>query len=540
MTLTRWPSVTGSAGESEFGLRLATFLRGWPAFAERPGDVWLTPARHGYPAQNVYALVPGRSSRTLVLSGHYDTVGTEDYGEWQALAGEPAALSAAMIGALSALSDPSAAETLALQDLQSGDFLPGRGLLDMKGGLAAGLAVLERYAARPLAERPGHLLLVATPDEEGRSSGARAVAHDLPGLAQEHGWQVVAGINLDATADVGSGEEGRAAYLGTVGKVLISALVVGRGAHAAYPFDGVSASLLAAALVERIEAAPELADHDPAQDEREAAAPPVCLEMRDGKTGYDVTSPGQVWCAFNVLTHTRTPGQVLEQFVELSRAAAQGALLRFSRRAALARSPNAAALAELRAEVLTFGDLQERAVKRAGPEVVQRLRAQPAGTDPLADSRRIMSALAVLAELDGPAVVLGFGALHYPATQLGRAAGDRCLAEAARQHAAQLAQETGQSLRLREYFPGISDMSFLGQPTDGLTAQLLAQHTPHPAHVDPAPPDALRFPVINIGPWGRDYHQRLERVQLPYSFGVVPELLWRVCHSVLEAEQPPE
>ena len=34
---------------------------------------------------------------------------------------------------------------LALADLKSGDFLPGRGLLDMKSGLAAGLAAMEAY-----------------------------------------------------------------------------------------------------------------------------------------------------------------------------------------------------------------------------------------------------------------------------------------------------------------------------------------------------------------------------------------------------------
>ena len=37
---------------------------------------------------------------------------------------------------------------LALADFESGDFLPGRGLLDMKAGLAAGLAAMEAYAGR--------------------------------------------------------------------------------------------------------------------------------------------------------------------------------------------------------------------------------------------------------------------------------------------------------------------------------------------------------------------------------------------------------
>ena len=536
LTLTSWPSVTGSPGETAFAARLQDLLRGWPAFADHPQDVWLAPARAGYPAQNVYALVRGRSERTVLLSGHYDTVSTDDYGPWQPLAGDSEALSGAMLAALSG-PQLSPAEALAAADLASGDFLPGRGLLDMKGGLAAGLAVLERYAALPLHQRPGNLLLVASPDEEGRSSGARAVAHDLPGLVRERGLEVVAGLNLDATADVSDGTDGRAVYLGSVGKVLLSALVVGRPAHAAYPFDGVSAALLAAALVSRVEADPALADVAQGAEADgtapEPASPPVCLELRDGKAGYDVTSPGWVWCAFNVLTQRRTPSQVLAGARRLAQAVADEALEDFAGRAERAGSPNAEGLRALRAEVLSYGELRARAAARAGTAAVAALSLGAAGSDPLRVSREIMAGLAVLAGLVGPAIVLGFGALHYPHTGLGSGLLDRQLHTAVSEHAAALAQETGQSLRLRSYFAGISDMSFLGQRPDAYQTAVLAEHTPHPDHVDPVPQDALAFPVVNIGPWGRDYHQRLERIHAPYAFGVVPELLWRVCRSVL-------
>ena len=537
VTLTGWPSVTGSADETAFAAQLQTLLRSWPAFADHPEDVWLLPARAGHDAWNVYALVRGSSPRTVLLSGHYDTVSTEDYGAWRPLACSPAELTARVQQALIG-DDLAPGEALAARDLASGEYVMGRGLLDMKGGVAAGLAVLERYAALPLHERPGHLLLVASPDEEGRSSGARAVAHDLPGLAGTLGLNVVAGINLDATADVGNGEDGRAAYLGSVGKVLLSAFVVGRPAHAAYPFDGVSAALLAARLVARIETAPDLADGSELADsaDAEAAAPPVCLELRDGKPQYDVTSPASVWCAFNVLTHQRSPSQVLAQFMTVIRSVADDTLLTFAEHARQAGSLNALSLASLRTEVLTLGTLRERATAKAGEAAVQALQQLPAGPDPLRASREITAALVALAGLEGPAVVVGFGALHYPHTRLGAEADDRRLHGAVTRHAADLARESGQSLRVRQYFAGISDMSFLGQQAHPFESATLAQHTPHAGHVDPLPQDALRFPVVNIGPWGRDYHQRLERIHAPYAFQTVPELLWRVCHTVLTAE----
>ena len=54
------------------------------------------------------------------------------------------------------------------------------------------------------------------------------------------------------------------------------------------------------------------------------------------------------------------------------------------------------------------------------------------------------------------------------------------------------------------------------------------------AHIH-APPAGL--PCINLGPWGRDYHQWLERVHMPYSFGVLPELVWDITQALLTADR---
>src|ERR1044072_3033516 len=88
----------------------------------------------------------GRAARTVLLTGHFDTVPTEDYGDLKPVAGESEALRQGLLQRLR-LHAATAAEQRALRDLADGDYLPGRGLLDMKAGLAAGLAVLEAFAA---------------------------------------------------------------------------------------------------------------------------------------------------------------------------------------------------------------------------------------------------------------------------------------------------------------------------------------------------------------------------------------------------------
>src|SRR5438132_1550436 len=68
LTLTSWPSVTGSHDEAAFAARLAELLK--PA-----ATVWCEPI-HGDVAgrANVFAVKRGRSNRTIVLTGHFDVV----------------------------------------------------------------------------------------------------------------------------------------------------------------------------------------------------------------------------------------------------------------------------------------------------------------------------------------------------------------------------------------------------------------------------------------------------------------------------------
>ena len=39
---------------------------------------------------------------------------------------------------------------------------------------------------------------------------------------------------------------------------------------------------------------------------------------------------------------------------------------------------------------------------------------------------------------------------------------------------------------------------------------------------------ALHVPGIVLGGWGKDFHQSTERLNVPYSFGVVPALYIRI------------
>lgn len=527
--LVGWPSVTGTADEAGFPARLAEVLRAAPYFEDHPDDLLVAPiAADPLGRSNLLALVRGHGRRTVLLTGHFDVVPEDNYGDLTGLARAPEKLRAGLIERL----ERTGIHPQALADLRSGRFVPGRGMLDMKSGLAAGLCALEAFAANPSA---GNVLFVATPDEEDRSTGMRAAADMLPGYLRERGLDPVLAINLDATCDDSDGETGRIVAMGCLGKLLLSAMVVGKEAHAAYPFAGVNAAYLAAELVTEIECAPALAE----LSGPELAAPPTVLGAKDGKTLYNVTTPGDTWLFWNVLVHRRTAAEV----VAIARSSGEAAILRGSarmrERAGAIGQDLTAAEAWSRAMVLSFVELFDRA-RQTDPNFEAAFRSEAArlAGDAALDlperSRRLTRLAWEASGLEGPGIVLGFASMTYPAIFW---AGEADIERAIKHAVEATATDLGVSIRTQSYYPAIADMSFLG-PVNRDDLRQAAANTPiwdssiHWSLDRDATPG---IPTINIGPWGRDYHHSLERADTDYAFRVLPQLVSNVVRRVLAA-----
>jgi acetylornithine deacetylase len=126
--------VPGGAGETQ----IAAVVAGWARDAGLQVDVLeATPGR-----PSVVVRAPGRGGgRSLLLCGHYDTVG------------------------VAGMADPFSARV-------EGDRLYGRGAYDMKGGLAAALVACREAATLGLA---GDVVVASVADEEHASLGVQEV-----------------------------------------------------------------------------------------------------------------------------------------------------------------------------------------------------------------------------------------------------------------------------------------------------------------------------------------------------------------------------
>lgn len=528
LAMVRIPSVTGSPGERDFAESHREMLQTLAYYQSHPEHLRLLRTENDpYERSSLFAFARGKGKKTLILTGHYDVVSTDNYGNLQPYAFDPEELLPRLIEYLK-LSPANQRNTTALKDLESGAFLPGRAALDMKSGLAAGIAVLERFTQ--LEEPEGNLLYIAVPDEEHSSAGMRSVMQQLPQLLAEWDLEVTAAINLDAVSDDGDGSLGRSVTLGTVGKLLPTVMLVGRAMHASYPFSGVNANFLAAELIRHMELNPDVADTG--DEFGELAPPPVCLRQGDYLTHYDVTTPHLAWCAFNYLSHTLSPEVVFQRVrtaVEASMENALG-LLR-----ARAQKYSADHRANWAARVMSFAELVDFTVEHVGTERVQAVFDKFQQLEPLDCARAVTGELVGLSELDGPAAIIGLGSIYYPKTHLSEHAEGHRLHEILRDEVEKISAETGKSYTLRPFFSGISDMSFLAGHDEVADLALIKQNTPgfRANEIDYQRMQQLSFPAVNIGPWGRDYHQPLERVHMEDSFELLPELLWRIVRRSL-------
>jgi len=525
------------AGQSRCAREIEAAL---PAGVER-GE-WRTP--DGRPI--VWAHSPGTTRATVVLLGHYDTVGFGEFGALGDPLGEevalhPPELRERLIERLNAGAPLFGSEQIAdLRDEQreSGTWLFGRGALDMKSGVAVGISVLEAWAGR--GERPAcGVLFVATPDEENESAGMVAALHGLRRLRDERRLELLGVLNLDTVAE-------RAAYVGAMGKVELGCYVVGRPTHAGAPLLGVDAAELAAGIVIRVTRSRAMIDG--AAELR--SVPPVALRLRDLKEEYNIQTAREAWVEFNLITVSRPLAGTLNcARAEATQAVQQ--LLDSHRDLAEWLGPNhsgATPNMDAAACVMTYAELCERAglepsedplaptapaasaaTARHGARGGVAVTVEPAGAtiaDPRAATLARLREPSRRAGLGGPAVVLFLLPPYYPHV----APGDGPLVRATRDV---LAGE--HDVPVRPYYPLVSDACYAAwraEPLAEVARQMPSLGREYTLPYDDA--SALDLDVVNLGPWGHDLHGLLERAHAGWTFERLPRLVWKILERVSE------
>lgn len=518
------PSVTGSAAEKQLPAFVVEQLRTLPYYQANPDHVRANPTKDG--RHFVTALVKKEGVRdTVILVSHFDVVDVEDYGAWRTHAFDPKTLTP--------LFQAHAADMPAevQHDLRTGNWLFGRGTMDMKCGLTLHMSMIERACA---GEFDGNVLLLTVPDEEVNSVGMRAAVPALLELAEEFDLTFKTVLNSEPMFTRYPGDQNKYLYTGSIGKVLPGFLCYGKETHVGEPFAGLNGNFMASQLTCELELNTSFCEIV----EGEASPPPTNLIQKDLKKEYSVQIPHRAVTLFNLFLLEKRMEDVVEPLLQAARKVAEQLKQTYVRHASLFAQNAAFTPRDLSIQVMTYEQLHAYAVQTYGEEKLSQLQAEVAANRGDKDDRdmtiELVDQLAILCKELSPMIILFFAPPFYPAVS---SRNHPAIRRAAAEMEAYAREQHHVALVNQNYFGGISDLSYVGLQYPAASMQPLVANMPmwNQGYSIPLQElEAFDVPVMNLGPVGRDAHQWTERLDVDYAFDTLMDMLPRCIQSLLK------
>jgi arginine utilization protein RocB len=530
-------SVVNGPGEVKIAQYIYEHIRAIPYFQKHPEQVVMPrTVEDSLERYNVLAFVKGtksQSNRTVVLMGHLDTVGIDDY---QVL--KPLACDADRIR--EAFSKEVHLPASVRRAINNEDWLFGRGMLDMKSGVAGHLYLLEYFSEHP-EELEGNLVVLVECDEEDGSKGILSSLKTLRAWKENDGFDYIAAVNADFVAPRHEGDENRYIYAGTVGKLLPAFFVAGAETHVGSAFEGLDPNFIVAELTRQISYNPKLCDTALG----ETPSPPVSLKQTDLKPTYTVQTALAAYAYYNFFVHSWSPEKVLHLLKAEAEAAFGRALDLYRERYKRFCETSGEPFRDIswQPRVITYEELHQRLTEEHGDAYVSHMKSfyQSLMDDRSLDVR--MFAARIVEEAwtwmtdRAPAIVVFYSSLYSPRIEVsGKNDREAALLQALEEAVQMIQPHYGHPIVTRKFFPYISDMSFVALSDNEEEIQAVIRNNPAwgaKHFVEFEDIRSLNIPVINIGPYGVDAHKKYERMEGTFSLEMVPNLTYQVVRRLM-------
>lgn len=535
--LVRIPSIVKTSGEADVARFIYDYYKDLAYFkGNRDHLVIQQTIDDEIERYNTIAMVKGKkpSNKTIILMGHMDTVGVDDFLELKDYAFEPDKL-------IEELKHMKLNDEIR-RDIASGEYLFGRGALDMKSGIA-GHMVLMKYFSEHTDELEGNIIAIAECDEEDNSHGIISALKILKEWKEKFDLEYMAAINADYSTPYHDADENRYIYLGTIGKLLPSIFVAGEETHVGQAFGGFNPNSLIAEINRNIELNPDLCDiaHG------EVTVPPTSLKQTDTKVGYTVQTPLSAYSYYNFFTHGMTPKDVIEKVkdkVELS----FDKMIEYLNQSYMK-------YCELGNHVYTKLPWEKRVYTwEAFYNELYTIHGERFNIylhnfafelnrrHPAMDLRDF--SVAVIQEAlkwsvdKNPVAIIYYSSLFSARIEVsGKNQQEENLIAAVDEAINYVQNYSDKPIVKKMFYPYISDASFMSISDDLEDIHALENNMPSWGTKYNHPIDdimAINVPVVNIGTFGKDGHKLTERVHKRYTFENIPNLTFRTINNLLK------
>ncbi|MDD6042586.1 MAG: M20/M25/M40 family metallo-hydrolase [Eubacteriaceae bacterium] len=484
----------------------------------------------------VWAMRKGSTEDTVVLIHHNDVVTVEDFKLLKDWAFSPDELEEKLFEIKDTLADE------AREDLESGTYLFGRGVCDMKGGGAIQMVLLSEYCK--MDDFKGNVIVLGVPDEENLSAGMRAGVTLLKELKEKYGLKYRLMINSEPHQRK-TKEDGVFSF-GSIGKIMPYVYVRGCLAHAGKVFEGLNPTNVMCEIVRRTEVNMELSDVVGS----EAAPPPTWLYLRENKLSYDVSMPLTINGCLSVLTLNQSPAGLMDKLRKICNDAFESVICDMNRNYAdfLEKTHQPVRRLPWEAKVVDFGELYREAEGNHGQIFTE---AYNRKMEQLKEDLQTKDASLIMANFElvdfvydyiddlSPRVVIGLMPPYYPnvANVLAADEYDDVINNMYGWLTDYTKEKYNQNYIQENYYTGISDLSYSSIKNGKDIADSLEKMMPFFGDIYSLPLEdieAVSMPCVNIGPWGKDFHKLTERVLKEDLYYRTPDILNYAIKRILE------
>jgi arginine utilization protein RocB len=528
------PSLNNSTGERVVAEYMAQWLRRLPYFQDYPSQLIIQPLKNDpYGRINVVAIAFGtrsNSNKTIILHGHHDTVGVDDFGSIKEFAFTCDALPE-KIKAIT--TDPDV-----LADIESGEWMFGRGVSDMKCGDAVNMTLMRHFTEH-LDKFDGNLIFMTNPVEENQHTGIMESLDVLDELKAKYSLDYTMALNTDFISPAYPGDTSHYFHAGAVGKILPCFYIIGKPTHSGQGFDGFSASMVAAEIVRNIDMRVEFSD----VYNNEYTMPPTVLKLKDLKPSYDVQTAFSAFVYFNYFIHNMEMDDIFARL----RKVAEDALKtvdtytdeqnkNYCKMTGMTYKKR-----EYNLKVMDYSQLYAKALS-VKPDIDADLdtitaTSLEANLDRREMCLKLVEHLATIVNINTPTVILFLSPPYCPRNTLKREIPEEAaLLDSVSGLLEEIGKDMGEDLKLMQFFPVLSDSSYLKLDDTDSSVKTLVNNFPNmKGHYDVPLPQIkrLNIPAFNFGCHGKDAHKWTERVHKEYSFGKLPIIILRTLEKYL-------
>ena len=534
------PSVNKvPGGESDVAKYVCNYYSKLKYFEKNPSYVKMFQTKNDFVKRHsAYAYVKGTkgdSKDTVILIGHIDTVGVDDFGTIKEYAFKTKELPQKLRETFK-LSD----EVLA--DIDSGEYMFGRGALDMKSGVAGHMFLIKYFSEHP-EELNGNIIAIAECDEEDNSKGIITALDELIDLKEKEGFEYVSCINADYSTNYNPGDENRYIYYGSIGKLLPCYVAFGKEAHVGQAFSAFDPNLLIAEITRKISLNADLCDIA----QGEVAIPPISLKQMDTKDSYTVQTALTALSYYNFFTHGMNPSQVLEKSKKIAVDSFNSIVTYLNEQYKKFCNLSKVDYVPLpwQTRVYTwkefYGEMKAKHGKSFTDEI-SKFAAELNKRNPELDLRlfslKVTEEAWKWSEDKSPAVIVFFGSIFNARVEMtGKTGKEKNLLNSVEQAVEKISAESNRNIKTRMFYPYISDSSFMAVCDDLMSIQAVGDNMPawgpkYTHDVDKIL--KINVPVVNIGTFGRDGHMLTERVDMKHTFQNVPNITYETIVQLLK------